>query len=271
MIDSLSYWVTNFDVDGFRCYVAGMVPLKFWETARVKLDEIKPVFMLAEAAKPEMQNNAFDMTYNWPLKDIMKEIAEGKKNSISLKNFISSQLKEYNSNDILMNFTTNHDENSWNGTAYERLGDGAEAFAVMTHILPGMPLIYNGQEAGLNKALSFFEKDEIEWKKNKLSHIYATLLELRKTNKALWIRNDVKYKFIESSEDENVFAIQRENENDQIFACFNLSKEKVSFELKDFSIKGWEKTLISNEDNASFNGNSISLPAWGYAIFSKTN
>ncbi|MCD4697158.1 MAG: alpha-amylase, partial [Bacteroidales bacterium] len=163
MIDALKFWVTEADIDGYRCDVAGMVPTEFWERARKELDEIKPVFMLAEAEQADHHKSAFDMSYAWELHHIFNEIAKGKKTGDDLENYFVKNDSVYPSSAFRMTFITNHDENSWNGTVMERMGKTGLTFAMLSYTLPGMPLIYSGQEVGLNKRLEFFEKDKINW------------------------------------------------------------------------------------------------------------
>ena len=164
MIESMKYWIVNCDIDGFRCDVAGEVPADFWEDARAELQKTKPLFMLAENEdKPELYKKAFDAAYGWNMcNGIFSNIAKGKdslQSIVRLQQKIDSTLTE---GSFKMNFTTNHDENSWNGTTREKYGDGEKAFAVLSYTLPGMPLVYSGQEAGLNKRLQFFIKDTID-------------------------------------------------------------------------------------------------------------
>ena len=155
----MKYWVREFDIDGYRCDVAFEVPTDFWDTARKELDSIKPVFMLAEAEHPELRVNALDMAYNWPLKDVMNQIARGKnaakpsyvhetkspvngaENALDLDKLFAHQDTIFPQDSYLMNQITNHDLNSWEGTEFDRLGEGVKAFAVLTYTIPGMPLI----------------------------------------------------------------------------------------------------------------------------------
>lgn len=202
MIDAMSFWLTDANIDGFRCDVAGQVPVDFWNEARPALDkaaEGRPVFMLAEATEPELMEHCFDMDYNWPMKDLFSEIAatSGQYSFIAPGQTAPRQFKEAHAADIvkllesqegqypqdsyMMNMTSNHDLNSWEGTEFERLGSLARAFAVLSYTLPGMPVIYTGQEVGLNRALEFFEKDEApEWgSKPAMTEFYTTLNGLK--------------------------------------------------------------------------------------------
>lgn len=233
MTDALIYWVKDFDIDGYRCDVAGMVPTEFWNNVRYELDKIKPVFMLAEANEPELHEYAFDMTYAWDLHFIWNEIAQGKKNVEDLVNQLEKEKTKYNASDYRMMFTSNHDENSWKGTLYERLGEATKTFAVLSATLPGMPLIYSGQEACMNKQLRFFEKDTINWDKDcSMFEFYKSLLTLKKNNKALWNGEfGGAMKRIETSADDHIFAFSREKDGHQIITILNLSDKEIEFEL----------------------------------------
>lgn len=203
MLDAMTFWLTETGIDGFRCDVAGMVPVDFWNEARAAFDTAagRPVFMLAEATEPELAEHAFDMVYNWPMKDLFSHIAasagrysfgSGKpnfpaKNAADIDSLVASQAATYPADSYMMNMTSNHDLNSWEGTEFERLGNLQEAFAVLTYTLPGMPLIYTGQEAAFDRAFEFFEKDTpADWnarpevaafykKLNTLKHNYKDL------------------------------------------------------------------------------------------------
>jgi glycosidase len=151
MKDALAFWIKQADIDGFRCDVASMVPTPFWDYARAELDKIKPVFMLAEAEVSELHAKAFDMTYSWRLYHIFNSIASGDSSADAINNYFNEDEKLYPKDAYRMYFTTNHDENSWNGTEFERLKNGVEAFSVLTFTVKGFPLLYSGQETGLNK------------------------------------------------------------------------------------------------------------------------
>jgi len=270
MSDALKFWVEECDIDGFRCDVAAMVPTEFWNQARVDLDKIKPVFMLAEAHEPYLHEKAFDMTYNWQLKDIMNEIGKGKKNVEALDSRLKKEKEEYPADAYRMNFSTNHDENSWNGTVFERLGEGAEALMVLFSTLEGMPLIYSGQEAGLNKRLSFFEKDTIEWKEHKFKNIIKKLLDLKKTNKALW--NGIsggELVRLKSNDNKNIFAFVREKEKNKVFAVLNLSNQKVTVDIKSDFITGKFRDLFSNFEKEINSFYKTEMEPWTYKVFYK--
>lgn len=198
MLDAMLFWVKAMDVDGFRCDVANHVPTDFWNEARGVLQAVKPdLFMLAEASTPDLEEHAFDMAYNWPMKDLFSAVAanvgqytfapEGGQprtfapaHASDMVTLHQQQIAEYPAGSFLMNMVTNHDLNSWEGTEFDRLGILLPAFAVISYTLPGMPLIYTGQEVGNTRAFKFFEKDQApDWTPNQWTDLYRQLNELK--------------------------------------------------------------------------------------------
>ncbi|MFI5237150.1 MAG: alpha-amylase family glycosyl hydrolase [Ignavibacteriales bacterium] len=269
MIDALKFWVEECDIDGYRCDVAGMVPIEFWIEARIELEKIKNVLMLAEWDTPEI-HLAFDMTYDWEVHKLMNQIAKREKNAVDLMNQLLDEERDFGKNAFRMQFTSNHDENSWNGTVFERLGNGVETFAVLTCVIPDMPLVYSGQEAGNTKRLSFFDKDTVEWKEYELFDIYSKLFQLKKDNKAL--RNGDqggKMTFLQSSNKENIFAFTRSTEGDKILAIFNLSDKPFEFELTGESLQGSCKNYFTGKLESFVSSETFNLKPWEYRIFTK--
>jgi glycosidase len=260
--------VQEYNIDGFRCDVAGMVPTEFWNQAREELDQIKPLFMLAEWETPEMHEEAFDMTYSWDLYKIFNSIVKKEKNAEDVVKYFTVEKSLYPKNAFRMRFTSNHDENTWNGTEFERLGDAVETFAVLTAVIPGMPLLYNGQEAGLNKRLQFFEKDPIEWKEHKFAGIYSKLFNWKMQSSVLQNgERGAELEIINSSDTENILAFVRRNDEEKILAVFNLSDKAQSFALNDKLIKGIYRNFFSGEETTFNEKESIMLDDWGYKIF----
>ncbi len=264
MINSLKYWVQEANIDGYRCDVAGMVPTDFWNTARKELDAIKPVFMLAEAEQVDLHYKAFDMTYGWNFHHLMNEVAQGKKTVEAFDEYFKKDSTVYPADAIRMYFTSNHDENTWNGTVFERMGDAYPAMAVLSFTIPGMPLIYSGQEAGLNKRLAFFEKDLIDWKGGKdLQAFYTQLIKLKKEHPALWNGAEGgSMQRIKSSSDDKIFAFIRKKGDDELIAVFNFSPETQKVKLNTESGKSF-KDIFSGEE---FN-NEQELQAWEYRVY----
>ena len=267
MIDALKYWVTDFNIDGYRCDVAAMVPNEFWTEARKDLENIKPTFMLAEAHEPELHLNGFNMTYNWQLKDLMNNFASGNVKIDELKNHFLVDEKVYPKNAFRMCFTTNHDENSWSGTVYERLGNLSEPFSVFISTVSGMPLVYSGQEAGMDKRLEFFEKDLIEWKYDPQRTIFSKIFEEKKGNKALW--NGMKggeMNFIDVSNNENVMAYFREKDDDRIIVILNLSQDDSKVFVNEETLWGKYKDLFEDEEITLDKNFEIVLEGYNYLV-----
>lgn len=260
MIDAMKFWLTDVDVDGFRCDVAGEVPTDFWDEAHPQLQAVKEdVFMLAEASKPELQKNGFDMGYNWPMKDLFSAIAatagqytfkgsDGnvrefpETHAVAIDSLVKQQAKEYPKDTYLMNMVTNHDLNSWEGTEFERLGNLTDAFAVLSYTLPGMPLIYTGQETGMNRAFEFFEKDKApSWEpRNAYFTFYQNLNRLKHTEHALaaGLEGGEMVSYATASPDLIVFS--REKDNSKVVVLANLGKDdsEVKFSGKAPKVDG---------------------------------
>jgi cyclomaltodextrinase / maltogenic alpha-amylase / neopullulanase len=268
MTDALKYWVKEFDIDGYRCDIASMVPTEFWNNAKKELDEIKPVFMLAESESPDMHEHAFDMTYASDLHKIFNAIAKQEKNVNAIREYYEDEEQKFPREGFRMLFTSNHDENTWNGTVFERLGNAAETFAALSFVLPGMPLIYNGQEAGLDKRLEFFEKDPIEWKEHKFFDIYKQLVSLKKNNPSLWC-GEKGGNFIEINTDNtnSIFAFIRAKDDNKVLSIFNLSPSAQEINLNGESIAGDYSNLFSTEKKSIKNNDIFSLQPWEYLIF----
>ena len=149
--------------------------MDFWDNARRELEEIKPVFMLAEWEDRDMVKNAFDMVYSWSLWGKMKEATTGGKGAGALIEYMAHDVSTFPENGYRMIFTDNHDKNSWEGTQFSNFGKGLETCMVLSTVVNGMPLVYSGQEAGLDRPLKFFEKDTIVWKNHPFAGIYTTL------------------------------------------------------------------------------------------------
>ena len=186
MTEAMKYWVREAGIDGYRCDVAGFVPLDFWNNARRELDAIRPVFMLAEWEARDLHAQAFDTTYAWGWNETLHTIAHGKADVEALKVYYSTHDRFYPRDAMRMTFVSNHDKNAWDGTEFEQFGAGLEAAIVLSVVGEGMPLIYNGQEAGNDKRLVFFERDAIEWREHQHGELYRRLFALKKANTALW-------------------------------------------------------------------------------------
>jgi glycosidase len=267
MTDALKYWVEEFDIDGYRCDVAGMVPVDFWNHTVRELRKIKPIFMLAEDEDHlELLDTAFNMHYGWHMHHLMNTIAQGKADVTELKKYFRKTEEELDADDVKMNFLTNHDENSWNGTINERMGDAQKAMAVLSWTIPGMPLIYSGQEIGLDKRLEFFKKDPIEWRECKLETFYSKLNQLKADNPALWAPDfGGDFKILDNTEPEKVFAFIRNKEDNKVLVILNLSNEDVVTESNDFA--GTYTDFFKDEKIEA--GKVLELEPWDFRVYVK--
>lgn len=269
MLDAMEYWIREYDIDGYRCDVAGEVPMDFWDNTRKELDKIKPVFMLAEAEGAQF-HSAFDMTYGWEFHHIMNKIYKGEAGTSVLEKYLLKNDSVYPEGAYRMYFITNHDENSWNGTEFERLGDAVETFYALTVMVPGMPLVYTGQEAALNKRFQFFEKDPIDWGDYKMTNFYKTLLNLKSSNSALFNgKEGGSWKRIKTDNDEKAFVILRKNGNNEVLGIFNLGKEEITINLMEDGFDTKLTNLFTGEEMEIVKEKSMTLPAWSYQILHK--
>lgn len=223
MIDMMKYWVKDIGVDGFRCDAAWMVPLSFWNEARASLDSIKPVMMLAEASEPVLQLNAFDLTYAWNIYNVLGNIYKGSSPATAIDSAIEREWKTFPIGALRMRFNSNHDENVSVGPAIERYGPGGDSLTTaLIATLPGVPLIYNGEEVGNAKRLSLFKQVTIDWNvKNGFRKLYQNIYSVRRTNPELVSGS---YKPLSVTEDKEVLAYERRL-NDKVAVCiFNFSK-----------------------------------------------
>ena len=188
MAAAMRFWMER-GIDGFRCDMACEVPLEFWQETISGLRADYPgMYMLAEGEEPKLHTlSGFNSSYSWELHHMMNAIARGVKNIPELLAYLEKDAERHPAEAFRLMFTSNHDENSWAGTEFERMGDAAKLMAVMTFTLPGgQPLIYTGQEMGWNKRFEFFQKDPIPaWEKNEYFDFYKWLIDLRHNNPAL--------------------------------------------------------------------------------------
>lgn len=264
MIEDMSYWITEEGVDGFRCDVAGSVPIDFWEETIPQLRSKKELFMLAEAWEPELlKGNLFDMAYAWDGHHLFNAIAKGEKTYADWDKYEMKIALDYENDDILMNFVTNHDENSWNGSIKERMGDASELLTVFSYVTPGMPLIYSGQEYDLNHRLKFFEKDSIPKTKGKTWELLKKLGELKSTYPALNGGKEKASKMAFETDNENVIKYTRTKDGKKLTFFGNFSGKPQTF--KTFGTD--EMTDYMTGEIIKFNNNEVTLDAWGYKIF----
>lgn len=267
MIDAMKFWVTETGIDGFRCDVADDVPVDFWKECIAELRKIKNVFMLAEGGKLELYNAGFDELYAWDIMHAMTELYAGKKTVTQFDSLVNADIAQFPKNAYRMFFTTNHDENSWNGTEFQKYGEAYKTFAVFSQTMyQSVPLIYNGQEDMNKKQLKFFVKDTIPWEgEMDLAPFYKTLLGLRRVNPAL--AADASYKRLPSSADTSVFAYVREKDGHKVAVILNLSKQPQKFTINDAVINGEPMNIFMGVKEKVNTSHEFSMEQWGYIVY----
>jgi glycosidase len=270
MIDEMIFWVSEVGVDGFRCDVAGEVPDDFWVNATSQLRAVQPVFMLAEAEHPPHRNNgSFHASYGWSFHHLMNQIAQGEEEATVIQKWLKKDRKQFKKG-FHMQFITNHDENSWNGTVEERMGPAGDVMAVLSFTMEGMPLIYSGQEAGLNKRLEFFEKDSIDWSDLTQTQFYQTLTQLKTDNEALWNGEaGGPMAVIETNLPKDVFAFSRQKGENEVVVILNLSETPQNVEFVDFEGLGDYNNVFANTSLTLSEDTVIPLSPWGYLVLSR--
>lgn len=291
MIDALKFWINETGIDGFRMDVAHGVPVDFWAQCADSLYKIKPLFMLSEGEVPDIVNNGtFIADYGWEMHHTLNEIAatqgasrikranvvqgnvkEGEKaiiqkTALDIDTILAKKANQYQKG-YQMQFTSNHDENSWADTEFARMGDGHQAFAVLTATFNGFPLVYTGQESAMDKKLEFFKKDEIPWGDYKYAPFYKTLFDLKHRNKALWNGSYggplVK---IKTGNDTNIYAFTREKDGDKVLVIINLSSKDQKGNIQGAA--GSYTDVFTATKQEWKDGDSISLKPWEYKVYS---
>ena len=269
MTDALKFWVKETNIDGYRADVAGFIPTDFWENARKELDEIKPVFMLAEWESRDLYKKSFDMTYSWSLWNELR-VAVNQQKLGGLVEYLSHDVNTVPRNAYRMTFTDNHDKNSWEGNPYLNFGPGLKTSIVMTGVVNGMLLCYSGQEAGLNRSLKFFEKDPIEWKKDENAEIFTKLFHLKHENQALW---NGKYggemiRVVNDHQDK-IISFYREQNKDAVLPILNFSKETIEVNLETKYFQGNYKELFTGKIFNIKEKTKLKLEPWSYLVLVK--
>ena len=234
MADAMLHWVREVGVDGFRADVAAYVPLDFWEQLRAELEAEKPVFLLAEAQMRDLHHRAFDASYAWGWYNALADIAKGKADVGALFGYYSENESAWPAGAMRMVYAENHDQNAWHGTQFETFGPALPNVIALSMVGEGIPLIYNGQEAGNPKRLEFFEKDPIAWRPHPVGDLYRRLIAFRDAHPALhnapWGARMIP---VVNSAPQKVFSFVRQKNGDKVLALFNFSAEAQTITFAD--------------------------------------
>ena len=268
MIADMRWWLETMGIDGFRCDVAGGVPMDFWRDARRELLRSRPgLFMLAEAEDPRM-HEVFDMTYAWQLHHLLNDITQGKQSTGALDAYFAKDDSLYGPGAYRMTFTSNHDENSWNGTEFERMGiNHLPAFVVASTSRRSMPLLYTGQEASMNKRLRFFEKDTVDWNGPSLAEFYRAMFALKHRHAALANGAWGGAQHVERTDGgERVYAFSRTRGANTVLVAVNFGDAPARATLESFSRPGRYTDWFTKSRTTQAARGRIDIPAHGYRL-----
>ena len=267
--DAMEFWLTQHDVDGFRCDMACEVPIDFWQQTLPALRKEYPgIYLLAEGEAPALHDGAFDASYAWELHHLLNDIAQGRKSAADLRAYVARDAAAMPREAFRLMFTSNHDENSWAGTEFERMGDAARVMAFLTFTLPnGQPLVYTGQEMGFDHRFEFFEKDPVPaWEHNGFTDFYTALIRLRHENPALAAGErggQAAYPLGERTPD-GLMLFSRTAGGNEVTVAANLSAEEVAFDLP---FEGSRREFFTGKEYTG--GTRTVLPAWQWLVFAQ--
>lgn len=273
MQEAMLFWINETNIDGFRCDLASWVPVDFWMEARTFLEPIKKLFWLAEADPIESKEymQVFDAAYTWKWMHQTKDFYQQQLPISILTDLLFSYNDEMNPLSIPLWFTSNHDENSWNGTEYEKYGEAAKLFAVHSFTWNGIPLIYSGQELPNLKRLQFFDKDVIQWNNDfQMEDFYATLLSLKNTHPALAAADEAVSTFVHANtKPEQIFVYRRDAKEQSILVILNFSNAEAEFRITDMVGSANWMNIFTKDRVQIFNETNFTISKWGYQVLDK--
>lgn len=270
MINAMQYWIADFDIDGFRADLAHLTPLPFWLKARINLSPYKKDLIWLAETEEINYHEAFDVSYTWKWMHVTEQFAKGEKTLADCVKVLVEYKNDFPENALRLFFTSNHDENSWNGSEYEKYGEFTHAFAVFSCLFPGVSLIYSGQELPCKKRLLFFEKDLIEWNGNiELHGFYKTLLDFRKQNDLFKNATIANIALDESLIGKNILAYKIENNNRHVWVFLNLNKTAVSENISFNGNDGHYKDIFSLQEMEWKNSFLFETAAGGFCVLEK--
>jgi glycosidase len=264
MIASLRRWLVDFDLDGFRMDVAHFIPLDFWAECNTTLRAAvrRPILLLAEAGGLEMHRVGFDLTYGWDGYGRLKAVWRGAPADSFVMGVVADQ-QAMPRGGMRMRFTTDHDETAWDNPAVTLFGGPAGArgaFVAMT-LMPGRPLLYDGQEVESPQKLGIFDRQAIDWNQPDSAQalaLYAHLIYLARTDPA-FLRGDLRR--VVTSDSTDVIAYARGG----ALVLVNARSHDARFTVTGFHVNG-ARDLLSGHP---VRGDTVSLPAYGALVLER--
>ncbi len=268
IIEMLKFWVRDFDLDGFRCDVAGFVPTDFWETARAEVDKVKAdTLWLAEWESPDLHPKAFNLDYSWAMHAMLDKVLHGEQPAYEIRKLWEDQVTKFPKGTLKMRFSDNHDERR----AIARFGEkGALAAQALVFTLDGVPLVYNGMEAGdttESGAPALFEKRPIFWqfaeRRPEIVKFYPTMIALRRASNALRRGN---LRWLKNSDESRVLTFSRKTGNEEIFVAINMSSTPF---FGSVEAAGTFDEITPNSPDRTSALPSLSLEGYGFRMFKR--
>ena len=271
--EAMEFWLTQHAVDGFRCDMAMLVPIEFWQEVRARLQRVKSdVFLLAEAEEDNIFDRAFDCCYAWRIHHTMCDVAQGKSRVWALRDAIYSDARRYPDWAMRMTFTSNHDENSWSGSEFARFGAAREPMSALTFLLPhSTPLIYTGQEFGYDHSFLFFDKDTMpEFAPNSHTEFYRTMCRMKHSYSVLRSA-DRGGAFIEigNNAPDCLLTFVRESEEECVVAIMNLSPYRVFRDFHTGIYAGEYTDILSGQTATLYEHEWGDVEPWSYRILAR--
>ncbi len=270
MINAMKYWVQEFDIDGYRCDAATYVPLSFWREARAEVDNVKKITWLCEGDNP-LYMQVFDYDYAWAFNTALNNF--GKDGNVS--GLISECNKLFSNNSYAnkgrMIYLTNHDLNAHDGTEFTRYGKNVLPLTVLSFTIYDMPLIYNGQEIGMNEMMSLFEVTPVKWDPtNKVFvNLFKRLTQLKRTQPAMEDGTNRGALRIYPTNNENVFVYSRIRGNNEVLVMLNFGGIPVNFKFTETVPYGTFKNYLTGGDKNFSMQDGVVLLENGYAVYAK--
>ena len=277
MIEAMKFWVDSVGVNGFRFDAVDFVPDDFWEEAIAVLKQTRSdLLLLAEGSGEHLIDLGFDMNYSWDFYGfgggVLPRITQGVADANIVRSFVNKEQNNYSNGAYRLYFVSNHDENAWEGTPAQLFGPRAVNFSVLSHVINGMPLVYNGEETGMNKQLSFFDKDLIPWRDYPLFDYYRRLFDLKKRNASLWNGFDENEAIrIKTTQNSPIYAFKREKDGERVLCFFNLSTQAVSFQAIDVLPQGTYRNVFTDKLIGLSQDYEFSLDDWEFLVLELVN